>query len=213
MISRNKILILIALVGVGIILQLAGLLEPDRIVTFSKQYAGEWWLWIMLVVLQVILFTFALAGSVFLWVAATLYPPLESTIILATGATLGGLSAYFFSQRLASDWIHKVENSKAYRLLQENDNFFTLLALRIMPAFPHALVNYSSGILNVKLVYFLPAAFIGVGIKSYLFSSIIYQAVSAGSLYDLFDLKVLAPLIIFSLLILLVMGIKFYRKK
>lgn len=209
--NKNKLLILIAFICAGIVLQLSGWLDTRQIIEFSQQYANTWWLWLVLIVLQVVLFTFALAGSLFLWVTATLYPPTESAMILALGATLGGLSAYFFSKNLASDWIEKIEGSKVYRLLQENDNFYTLFALRIMPAFPHALINYSSGILKVKLKYFLPASFIGVAIKSYLFSSIIHQAVISGSVYDLIDVKVLAPLIIFSLLIFVVVFINYKR--
>ena len=210
---KNKLIILFLLITLGFILQFSGLLEPHRFILYAREYADAWWLIILLIVLQVILFTFALAGSTFLWVAATLYQPVTASFILATGATLGGISAYFFSKRLADDWVHKIERSKAYRLLQKNDNFFTLLALRIFPAFPHAVINYSSGILKVKLKYFIPAAFIGIGLKSYVFSMVIYKAASTGSIYDLLDISVLAPLIFLSLLIAVGMVINHYREK
>ena len=186
------------LITTGILLQLAGLLDPQELIAMARGYADHWWLAVLLVVLQIILFTFALAGSSILWVAATLYPPVTASIILTTGATLGGVSAYLFSRTLTSDWIHKVENSHIYRLLQKEDNFFTLLALRLMPAFPHAIVNYSSGILNVKLTHFILAATIGLAVKSYLFSKLIYQATSEPSLDYLLDFSTYGPLLLLS---------------
>ncbi len=196
---RNKILLLLTLVTVGIVLQLSGLFDPEKIITVAREYADQWWLIVLLVVIQIVLFTFALAGSSFLWVAAALYAPVTASLVLAIGATLGGVSAYFFSQRLTDDWIHKIENSRVYLLLHKNDNFFTLLALRIMPAFPHSVINYSSGILNVNIVAFITASFIGIGIKSYVFVTVIQQAATSGSIYDLLDLTVLAPLVVISI--------------
>ena len=206
---RNKFIILLILISIGVALQISELLEPQKAIAMARQYADNWWLIVVLIVLQVILFTFALAGSSFLWVAATLYPPVTATLILAFGATLGGISAYFFSQRLTEEWIHKVENNRVYKLLQKEDNFFTLLALRVMPAFPHSIINYSSGILNIKLIYFIPAAFIGIGIKSFIFSRVIYNATSTASMSDLLSLSTFGPLILLSALLLLGIFIKY----
>lgn len=208
---RYKILFLISLIAVGVVSQLSGMFDPGKIITIAREYADQWWLLILLVLLQMILFTFALAGSSFLWVAAALYAPLTASLVLAFGAALGGISAYFFSQRLTDEWVHKVESSRAYLLLQKHDNFFTLLALRIMPAFPHSVINYSSGILNVNIVAFISASFIGVGIKSYVFVTVIQQAASSGSIYDLLDLSVLAPLILISAV--LFVGVLIVNKK
>ena len=155
-----KIITLGVLIVVGALLQMSGLLDPGEIIVMARQYTDHWWLPVVLVLLQVLLFTFALAGTVFLWVAAVLFPPLTASIILAAGATLGGVSAYFFSATLSDEWVHRVENSHIYRVLQKQDNFFALLAMRIMPAFPHGLVNYSSGILKVNLANFVLATII-----------------------------------------------------
>ena len=193
--NKYKILILLLLIATGIFLQLSGLLDPKQIIVITRQYTDHWWLMILLVLLQAVLFTFALAGSLFLWVVAALYPPLEASVVLAAGAALGGVSVYFFSQRLTAGWVEKIASSKIYLMLSRNDNFFVLLSMRLMPAFPHSVVNYSSGILRVNLVSFIIAALIGVGIKSYVFSVVIYQAASSGSIYDLLDIQVLLPLI------------------
>lgn len=209
----NKLLILLILIVSGVTLQLTGLLDPKEMIAIAREYSDQWWLVVMLVLFQIILFTFALAGSTFLWVAATLYPPMTAALILAAGAMLGGISAYFFSRKLTDEWIHKVENSRVYKLLQKEDNFFTLFALRIMPAFPHALINYSAGILQIKLVPFMITAFLGIGIKSYVYAKVIYKATTTGSFAELLDFSTFGPLLLVSMAILLVIVFRFYRGK
>ena len=69
-----KLLIVAVLILAGIGLDLAGLLDAEKILTIARGYADHWWLSVILILSQVVLFTFALAGSLFLWVAAPLYP-------------------------------------------------------------------------------------------------------------------------------------------
>ena len=133
---RIKLLLVILLVTLGVYLEIAGWLDARQLLEVARGYAQHWWLILILILAQAILFTFALAGSVFLWIAAPLYPPPVATFILAAGGTLGGLGAYYFSEYLTSDWRHRIENSRSYKLLHEQDNFFTLFAMRVFPAFP-----------------------------------------------------------------------------
>jgi uncharacterized membrane protein YdjX (TVP38/TMEM64 family) len=206
-----KLIILAALIAVGILLQLPGSIHPGDLINIARLYTDYWWLPVILVLLQVLLFTFAQAGSLLLWVAAALYPPVTATLILAAGATLGGVSAYYFSARLSDEWVQRIEDSHVYKVLRKQDNFFTLLAMRVMPAFPHGLINYSSGILKTKLVYFVPAAFIGIALKSYVYSKVIYSAVSGASLSDLFNIAAIGPLVLFSIVIFGGVFVKYKR--
>ncbi len=203
-----KLVILVLLVAAGIALNLAGMLDPEKILSFARGYTGHWWLAVILVLLQVILFTFGLAGSVFFWVVAPIYSPLVAALILALGGTLGGISAYWFSRRLTDDWIARIENSHAYRLLHQQDNFFTLFAMRVFPAFPHALVNYSSGMLHVRISHFIMAAMLGIFIKAYLYARVVNSATTTASYQDLLNFSTLAPLIALSAISLLAMYIK-----
>ncbi|MCG6936890.1 MAG: VTT domain-containing protein [Gammaproteobacteria bacterium] len=205
MIKRHykKLIIVALMIAAGIILEFAGLLDADRMLNIAREYADHWWLVLVLILLQVILFTFALAGSFFLWIVAPLYPPPMAAFILAAGGTIGGITAYFFSRRLTDEWIRKIEKSHTYRLLHRQDNFFSLFALRVFPAFPHALVNYSSGMLNVKLSHFISAAILGISIKSYVYANIIYNATSSASLEELMDISTYGPLILLSVITLL----------
>ena len=190
-----------------------GLLDAEKMLTVAIGYSDQWWLVLVLILLQTTMFTFALAGSFFLWIVAPLYPPAMATFILAAGGTLGGISAYFFSKRLTDDWVVKIEKSHAYKLLREHDNFFTLFALRVFPAFPHSLVNYSSGILNVKLSHFISAAILGISIKSYIYSKVIYNATTSASLEDLLDISTYGPLVLLSVVTLAGVFINFKMKK
>lgn len=205
----KKLLIVALLITAGILLDFYGLLDAEKILGIARGYTDQWWLIVALILLQAVLFTFALAGSLFLWVAAPLYPPVMATFILAAGGTLGGIGAYLFSKSLTDEWVKRIENSHAYKLLHKQDNFFVLFALRIFPAFPHSLVNYSSGILKVKLSHFIAAAFLGVGIKSYVYADVIYSATTSASLDELMNISTYGPLILLSALTLVGVFIKY----
>ncbi len=203
-----KLLLVVLLITLGIWLEVTGLLEVQEILALARQYSQHWWLVVILILLQSLLFTFALAGSLFLWVAAPLYPPAMATFILAAGGTLGGLGAYLFSAYLADDWIEKIKFSRTYKLLHKQDNFFTLFAMRVFPAFPHSLVNYSSGILRVNLVHFILAAILGISIKSYIYAQVIHQATTSDSLEELLDISTFGPLILLSVVSLVGVFVK-----
>ena len=122
-----------------------------------------------------------------------------AAFILALGGTLGGLGAYLLSRYLTLELQQKIESSHGYRLLHSQDNFYTMFALRVFPAFPHAVINYSAGLLKAKLSHFVIAALLGIAIKSYLYARVIYTASSELTLDLLFDIGVLGPLLLLSL--------------
>ena len=187
------------LIAMCLILEFLGLVDLQELVAIACEYTQHWWLIVVLILLQALLFSFALAGSLFLWIAAPLYPPAMAAFILAIGGTLGGLGAYLLSRYLTQEWRQKVENSHVYQLLHSQDNFYTLFALRVFPAFPHAVINYSAGLLKAKLSHFIIAALLGIAIKSYLYARVIYAASSELTLDLLFDISVLGPLLLLSL--------------
>jgi len=196
---KFKLAVIGLLILLGIGMELADLLDARQLLALAREYAQHWWLIVVLILLQALLFTFALAGSLFLWIAAPIYTPPVAAFILAAGGALGGLGAYLFSTYLTEEWRHKIENSRSYRLLQTQDNFFTLFAMRVFPGFPHAIVNYSSGLLKAKLGQFIIAAILGISINSYVYANVIYAASSSLSLELLLDFKVFAPLVALSL--------------
>lgn len=201
MIRRHakKLVIVALLITLGLVLEIAGLLDARQLLTVAREFAQHWWLVPVLILAQAVLFTFALAGSIFLWIVAPLYPPAMTAFILAAGGTLGGLGAYLFSRYLTEEWTTKIQGSRSYRFLHAQDNFLSLFAMRVFPAFPHSLVNYSSGILKVKLSHFVAAAVLGIAIKSYIYARVIYSASNSLSLDMLLDISVVGPLILLSM--------------
>jgi uncharacterized membrane protein YdjX (TVP38/TMEM64 family) len=208
--SHYKLFILIILVVLGIILQLTGSIDPEQLIAVTRQYADRWWLAVLLVAIQTVLFTFALTGSSLIWIAAALFPPLTSTAIITTGTTLGSVSAYLFSQRLSVEWTQKIKNTRIYKLLQKEGNFLILYALRMMPGFPHSVINYSSGILKIKFINFIPAAMFGTAVKTYVYSLLIYKTTTPGTLSNSIGISTVWPLLLLSLLILAGVFVKHY---
>ena len=205
----KKLVIVVLLITAGILLEVDGLLDAEMMLNIAREYTDHWWLALVLILLQIIAYTFAQAGSFFLWIVAPLYLPVMATFILAVGGTLGGITAYLFSKRLTGEWIERIENSHVYKLLHKQDNFFTLFALRIFPGFPHSFVNYSSGILNVKLSHFIPAAILGLCIKFYIYSNVIYNATTSITVEGLLDISTYGPLILLSIITLIGVFIKY----
>ena len=207
-----KFIVLLILVGLGLALQQTGAIDLEGLIIFARQYADRWWLGVLLVVIQTVLFTFAMAGSSIVWITAAIFTPVTSTAIIASGTTLGGIFAYLFSERLSEEWTQKIKFSRIYQLLQKESNFFTLFALRLMPGFPHSVINYSCGILKTRLINFIPAAIAGTAIKTYVYSLVIYNATTPEALTSTIDLSTVWPLLVLSLLILAAVFVKRYLR-
>lgn len=146
---------------------------------------------------QALLFTFALPGSTLVWVVAPFHPPLVAVPVLVAGSTAGALGAHLFAHRLAADWQPGEKARSVVRVLEERGDVFTQIALRALPGFPHSVVNYAGGLLNLPLPGYLVAAIIGLGCKWWVYAGAIHGitnaargevAASAASLLPLFIL-------------------------
>jgi uncharacterized membrane protein YdjX (TVP38/TMEM64 family) len=198
----TQLLIILLLLLAGFLLQASGVFDVRKLLAVARVYAGQDWLPVALIVVQVLLYTFALPGSMLLWVAAPLYPPLWAAVLLVTGGTAGGISAWWFSHRLGEEWAERGGHGRVYRLVREHNHFLTLFALRVFPGFPHSLINYASGILHSRLSHFIPATILGMFIKYYLYAVVIHQAATAATVDDLLTFRVYGPLLGLSLLAL-----------
>jgi len=78
------------LITLGLVLEIAGLLDARQLLAITHEYAQHWWFIPVLILAQIILDTFALAGFVFLRIVTPLYDPLIATFILAVGGASGG---------------------------------------------------------------------------------------------------------------------------
>jgi len=188
--------LLAALVAFGLGAHFLNLFEWRDVLDGARGYAQHWWLPLALILLQVLLFMFALPGSTMLWIVAPLYAPTASTLILVAGGCAGGLAAYWFARRLSDESLAHLRASHGYQVLERESDFLVLCALRLVPAFPHSVLNYGGGILRLPLGRFLAAAAIGFGVKAYLYSSVIHHALEVAEPADLLRAEAVWPLIL-----------------
>jgi len=205
------IFFLLFLVIAGLILHYIDIPDWRQALEWAREYTQYWWLAPVLVGLQIVLFMFALPGSMLLWVATLLYPPFSATIILVAGSTIGGLAAYLLSRTLATPWKKRIQKNQIFHALEARGDFITLLSLRIMPGFPQSVINYSSGILHIPVSRFLTTAVIGLSCKTYLYAHVISMAVEVEDPTELIGLDTLWPLIALSVLFLLAGLFQHYR--
>ncbi|MDP2826453.1 MAG: VTT domain-containing protein [Sulfuritalea sp.] len=178
--------------------------EWREALAWARGHAGQWWLPLALVLLQTVLFMFALPGSTLLWVVAPLYAPFAATLILTAGGTGGALAAYWFARRLTQAQRERLRRHRAWRLLARESDFLALCALRLVPAFPHSVLNYGAGILRLPVGRFLAAAAIGFGFKAFLYSSVVHRILETAELRHLLRPEALLPLLLLALLLFLV---------
>jgi len=203
-ISRGMRFFLIAFLFLSVaLLNHVGVLNMNTLLAEVRANSDSAWLILLLVLVQIVLYTFALTGSYALWLVAPVYAPINATAILAIGGALGAISAYYFSRKISDNWLRRIEKTRTYRLLHEHDNFFMVFALRVLPGFPHAIISYSAGILDCRPIHFLAASLAGFTIKFYLYSDIVYHATDAIAQKKAFDITSLSPLILLSALSLI----------
>lgn len=176
--------------------------QPDfftNLFTYFEAYTYEAWFILAIIVLPALMFTFGLAGSIFLWAVAPLYPPVISVLLLTAGALLGAYLAYNFSQYLSRDWQESLQKNKIYIYLKNKGNFWSILSLRLIPAFPHGVINFSCGILKLPLRSFLLATLVGIPPKTALYCLVIYKASQTSTPVDLYQWEIVFPLILLAL--------------
>ena len=99
-----------------------------------------------------------------------------------------------------------VRRHSLFVFLKKHADFFSLLGLRVFPGFPQSVINYGASLLNLPLSAFVVSAILGVGLKSYLYTNVIYNAVNISDSSDLGRLEVIGPLL---LIVLFVFAAKF----
>ena len=196
-------LLLLTLVAVGLALHFLELIEWRQLLQWADEYSQYWWVVAGLILLQALLFMLALPGSTLLWVVAPLYPPVSATLILVAGSTLGGAAGYIFARTLAAPWLAQIRGNRFFHLLEKRSDFLIQCAIRILPTFPHCVINYSAGLLKLPLRPFLSAAVIGISIKTFLYTTTIYRAVNMTDPSELIRIETMAPLVILALLFIL----------
>lgn len=167
----------------------------ERFATHPLALAG-------MLAMMVLTYTFALPGSIFLWVIAPFHEPLQATALLLIGSTVGAISAYFTARYLGKDWEQEGLAKQLLALLHRRSDILTQCALRILPGFPHSAVNYVAGVLRLPLKTYVAAAILGLAVKWAIYTSAIYGAVEAVEAGEAIRLETVLPLLVLTALLL-----------
>ncbi len=202
--------LLAALLALGLAAHLLEWFAWREALAWARGHAGQWWLPPALILLQALLFMFALPGSTLLWIVAPLYAPPAATLILTAGGTGGALAAYWFARRLTEAERARLRQHRAWRVLERESDFLALCALRLVPAFPHSVLNYGAGILRLPPTGFAASAAIGFGLKAFVYSNAVHRLLETAEARDLLRPETLLPLLLLALLLFLA---RFLRRR
>jgi len=120
----------------------------------------------------------------------------QATLLIVCGGTLGGFLGYIFSKKISQKDKSGKRNSVFFGFLQKNSNFLALCGARMIPGFPHSVINYGAGILDVPWPRFVLATVVGFAVKGFIYASAIHEAVEISGISELGNLKTLWPLLI-----------------
>ena len=196
---------LLMLIGFALLL-LIGALLPVSI--------GDLWRWgaalaghplaiLGVVLLMAVMLSFGLPGSLLFWIIAPFHAPWLSTCMLLVGSVGGALGAYRVVKRLGDRWRPDKYARQVLRLLGKRSDFFTQCALRMLPGFPHAFINFAGGVLHLPLLAFSLAALLGLGFKWSLYSHAVHGMVSAKQAEQALSVSTMLPLFLVAGLIIL----------
>ncbi len=197
----KPILLLIVLLT-GLALAFWQPLSLAELLALGREVSASPWLLATVVLAMALLFTFGLPGSLAMWLIAPFQPPLLATLLLVAGSVAGAFGAYLFSRRLRGNWQPEGLAGRVFELLERRGDWFTQTALRVLPGFPHSVVNFAGGLLLLPLLAFLLSALVGLTIKwgVYVFAvSGMVEAVESG---EAIQASTLLPLFILSVLLI-----------
>lgn len=178
--------------------------DPAHLLALGDAIAGGPWATAALVVLMALMLTFALPGTLILWVIAPFHPPLVSIALLLLGSVSGALGAYWFSGRVGdSPRMAQRRSRRLVKLLKRRSGLATQLALRVLPGFPHSMVNYAAGVLRLPLGTFLLAAVLGLAVKWSVYATAVHEAADAVAAGEALHPQTLLPLFVLAALLLL----------
>jgi len=183
-----------------------GTVQPygiDELLVLGQHLAEEPVYLLLVVFCMILLFTFGLPGSLGLWLIAPFQPPLIATGLLLVGSVGGALGAYMFSARFQEVALPAGFAGRVLDLLSRHGGVLSQTALRILPGFPHSVVNFCAGILGLPVLRFIAAALLGLAVKWGVYATALYELVEAVEKERALGWSAGAPLFTLALLILL----------
>ncbi|NDY97048.1 VTT domain-containing protein [Wenzhouxiangella limi] len=197
---RIRVLLVLAIAGLII-----GAIQPygiDELLVLGQTLSERPLYLIVIIVGMTLLFSFGLPGSLAVWLVAPFQPPLIATAVLVAGSAGGALGGYFFSAHFREDWAPDGFARRIIELLSRHGGVLTQTALRVLPGFPHSVVNFAGGVLGLGLAGFLVATILGLAVKWGVYASAIHGLVEAVEEDQSLDWSTGLPLLLLSLLLL-----------
>ncbi len=184
----------------------------------KQQYLVTVTLYMLLYIVSV---TLSVPGAIFLTLAGGfLFGPL-ATLYVVISATIGATILFLVVSTTLGDWLRKRATKWTHQMknqMQENA-FYYLLFLRLIPLFPFWVVNIVPALLNVKLKIFIMATFIGIIPGSFIYVMVgnslntVFQTNQQPNLHIIFAPSIFLPLIGLALLALLPVIYKKWKGK
>ena len=197
-----KLLIIPALIVAGLV---AGAVSPwgaGDLLAAGRALSDQPWYPPLVILAMAVLFTFGLPGSLSLWLLAPFFTPWLATLFLLIGSLGGALGAYGLGSRLRSGWQPGDFGQRVMELLDQRGDVITQTALRVLPGFPHSVINFAGGLLGLRLPAFVAAVIIGLGIKWGVYASAVHGATRALEAEEAINPAQVAPLLILAILLL-----------
>ncbi|MGF1615263.1 MAG: VTT domain-containing protein [Gammaproteobacteria bacterium] len=196
-------LLLLTLILAGLVLGWWRTQDLTVLLDWGNQIADRPLAMVGVVALMAVMFTFALPGSLALWLIAPFHPPLVSIAMLVTGSLVGALGAHRVSHRLGKRRSPGRNAKRLVELLSRRSDLLTQAALRVLPGFPHSFVNYAGGLLGLPLGTFLLAALLGLTVKWGVYATAVYGAVEAIETGNALKPQTVLPLFLLAAFLLL----------
>jgi len=156
---------------------------------------------LVIVLAMMLMFTFGLPGSLGIWLIAPFQPPVIATALLVISSVSGAFGAYHFSARFRGGLPADGFSARVLALLSKHGGLATQTALRVLPGFPHSLVNFAGGILGLPMAPFLIAATAGLTVKWAVYATAIHQLIDVVEDQRALDWRVGLPLLALTVLI------------
>jgi len=198
----RKLWILPGLILLGLVVSIWQPFSMEELMTWGRAAAANPLIVGAIVAAMILLFAFGLPGSFGLWLIAPFQTPLVATALLVTRSVLGALGAYAFSRRLRGDWKPNGFSGRIVELLSRRGGVMTQTALRILPGFPHSVINFAGGLLLLPLLAFTVSALIGLTVKWGVYATAVHGLADALEKGETMQASTIYPLLALSALLL-----------
>ncbi len=195
MVNRKQLIILFLIVT-GFLFHYTQIADWRQVLELVQRFSDHWWAWTLILGTKILLYAIAMPGSSLIWIAAILYNPVQATLLIICGGTLGGFVGYFLSKKISSKDQSEKKESIFFGFLQNNSNFTALCAARMIPGFPHSVINYGAGILDIPWLRFVLATLVGFAVKGFVYSSAIHEVIEISDISELEKLEKVWPLLL-----------------